>query len=58
MSTWPQWVFLFFWAMGIGITIAKFGKPKADFYDGADLLGAALAIWLLWMGGFFAPLGW
>lgn len=58
MSTWPQWTFLILMLIGVGVTLARFGQQKRDYHDMGDILSAALTLWLLWMGGFFTPIGW
>jgi hypothetical protein len=56
MSNWPQWTYLALLMIGLGVSLARFGEPKRDRYDFVDLLAPALALWLLWMGNFFAPI--
>jgi hypothetical protein len=50
----PQLIMLFMMALSIGVSIARFGEPKRDCYDYGDIfVGPAVALALLWWGGFF-----
>jgi hypothetical protein len=54
---WPQLVVAGCTLIGIGRSIALYGQPKRDSYDMVDvLIGPALSIWILYMGGFWSGL--
>jgi len=51
---WPQITFAALIMLNLGITLEQHGKPKTgneNFW--IALTGAALTLWLLYMGGFF-----
>ena len=53
---WPQFVMAALIFVGIGHSLARFGQQKTDRYDWTDLiLGPAIAIVLLYYGGFWTP---
>lgn len=49
----PQIVTIAFMAMGLGITVAKHGKPRADYNALEHLVNVALTAALLAWGGFW-----
>jgi hypothetical protein len=59
MHNWPQIVWLMLVALSSLKAWVRLGEPKKpDTYDAGDvLIGPAFACWLLYEGGFFAPLG-
>lgn len=51
---WPQYTYLFFFAMGLGISIVQHGTPKTgknNFFG--SLFGGLVCLALLYYGGFF-----
>lgn len=59
MSTWPQWTYLALLAYGVCRDCARDGQPRTGKHEaGFSLAAALILVWLFWMGGFFAPLGW
>lgn len=58
MSNWPQYVYL---AIGVATFISgivKDGQPRTGNYSaGITTAAVALSWFLLWRGGFFAPIG-
>lgn len=50
---WPQLVYLALLLIGVGVAAAKDGQPREAWSFWWTLVGAGLAIWLLYMGGFF-----
>lgn len=55
--SWPQYTLAGSILIGMGISVARFGQPKTDKYDLIDLVvGPAVVVWLLYMGGFWDPL--
>lgn len=51
---WPQAIMLALILVGMGSSLAKYGKPKTDSYDLIDVLvGPSLILGLLFWGGFF-----
>lgn len=54
---WPQIVYVVLTLIGIGVAMEQHGKPRKGNYNFfITLAAAALAWFLLWKGGFFAPL--
>ena len=51
---WAQITIVVLLAMGLGMAAAKHGEPKGNWSFGWQLFAAALEIWLLYSGGFFA----
>lgn len=50
----PQLVYLAMMAVGVGVSLAKYGQQKQDRYDIFDVLvGPAVGLTILWWGGFF-----
>ena len=59
MSTWPQWTVLVLMLLGVGSKLAKYGQSRTDSYDFMDVfIAPGLMLFLLYMGGFFSPIGW
>lgn len=59
MSTWPQWVYLGLLVLALGIDLERNGQPKTGKHSFfGSLLGVSISGFVLWKGGFFAPLGW
>lgn len=50
---WPQYTYLALVALGLGYALAKHGEPSPPHNAWGRILGAGLALWLLYMGGFF-----
>lgn len=50
----PQIILSALMLLGMGNSIAKYGKPKTDSYDLTDIVIApAIVFSLLWWGGFY-----
>ena len=56
MTVWPQLTYLFLVILGLGYAVAKHGEPQLPWSMFRSMLGAAIAFYLLYEGGFFAPL--
>jgi hypothetical protein len=52
----PQLIYLALMVLGLGVSLAKHGEPRSPMNAGTHILGLAIAISLLWWGGFFDPL--
>lgn len=51
---WPQLTFLALTFLDVGVCSARYGEQKPDCYDIVDVLvGPAIVLGLLYMGGFF-----
>jgi hypothetical protein len=53
---WPQWTLLTMYVLNVGFILAKDGQPREPYSFWWYVIGAALDIWLLYMGGFFKGL--
>ena len=52
---WPEYIVLALIAMSVGWNLAKDGEQREGTYSfWWSVVAAALHIWLLWEGGFFA----
>jgi len=49
----PQYIYLFFLVMGIGITMAKHGEPSGKHNFFTTLIVSCINAWILYWGGFF-----
>jgi hypothetical protein len=56
MTIWPQLTYLALVLLGVGFAIAKHGEPQLPYSMFRSLAGASIAFFLLYQGGFFAPL--
>ena len=52
----PQIIYLALAFMALGISLAKHGESRSNHNFGLTLLSMAIAIYILWWGGFFKPL--
>lgn len=58
MHLWPQITILALIAIGVGSSLADFGKPKTGTNGWTELLIApAITLTILYCGGFFTPMG-
>jgi soluble lytic murein transglycosylase-like protein len=52
---WPQITVIILFAIGLGVELAKHGKPRTGKHSfWWSLFGNVITIWLLWCGGFFS----
>ena len=50
----PQIIILILMAIGMGVSLARYGERKRDCYDFSDILfGPTITFGLLYWGGFF-----
>jgi hypothetical protein len=49
----PQICYIVIITLGLGISLAKHGEPQGDYNFFTTLIGAAIQIGLLILGGFF-----
>ena len=51
---WPQYAYLALVLISLGVTLEQHGKPKTGEHSfWLQLFATAIALWLLYMGGFF-----
>lgn len=51
---WPQGIFTGLIFVGVGVSLARYGKPKADSYGIFDVVvSPSVVLGLLYWGGFF-----
>lgn len=51
---WPQITWIVIASLALFVTAVRNGKPKTGEYNFAlDVCSTAVAVWLLWSGGFF-----
>jgi len=50
---WPQYIFLFFVVLGLGINLAKHGEPRGNYNIFWNMFDASITLALLYFGGFF-----
>jgi hypothetical protein len=56
MTHWPQYAYLAWVFMALGVAIALHGKPSPPRSAWGTMVRSALALWLLTAGGFFEVL--
>lgn len=54
MMRWPQWLVIGLHIFSLGIGAADHGKPRSPQNFWYQLIGSAISLWLLWIGGFFS----
>ncbi len=57
---WPQYLFVAFFALSLilnFIVLLIVDEEAKRLHAGGGVIGTGVLIWLLWMGGFWAPLG-
>lgn len=50
---WPQGIYLALTLFGLGVVVAKHGKPREAYDATITTIGTALILGLLYWGGFF-----
>lgn len=50
---WPQGIYLVLITLSLGITIAKWGEPQTGTHGWGTIIGVAIVLPLLYLGGFF-----
>lgn len=58
IAHWPQLIFLGLLALTFAVHCAHAGEPRSAYNPVGVLIGAAIEVFVLYQGGFFAPLGW
>lgn len=56
MSNWPQYAYLAMVLIGLGVSMANHGESKGEENFFVTAARTALAVFLLWQGGFFRNL--
>ena len=56
MSQWPQYTYLALVILSLGMSIEEHGNPRKPANAWAAVIGVAVSMWLLYMGGFFKGL--
>lgn len=51
---WPEGIYLALVFMSLGIVATRNGEPRDPYSFGRQLFSTALALGLLWWGGFFS----
>lgn len=57
MRVWPNWVVFILMIVSAWTIVVKMGEEKRDTYSFLDLISVLIEFWLLYMGGFFSPIG-
>lgn len=55
---WPQYLVLFLNVAGWSFALAKQGQSKGKYGLFEIFIGPPLGFYILYAGGFFAPIGW
>lgn len=62
IQNWPQWLVIFMTVMSFGVGLGKTIYIPGNQYPVSNFAGnmvvQLITLFILWRGGFFAPIGW